>query len=80
MVFPQDIEASYRDMAADPAREKEAQEWSEGLIAGASFTEASKRSSEPLMNVDKAFCFHQRLSAARGFRCPAFTGIMICGG
>jgi predicted CopG family antitoxin len=32
----QDIEASYRDMAADQVREKEAMEWSEGLIADAS--------------------------------------------
>jgi hypothetical protein len=32
-VEPQDIEASYRRMAADRAREQEALEWSEGLIA-----------------------------------------------
>ena len=32
-VVPQDIEASYRDMAAGQAREQEALEWSEGLIA-----------------------------------------------
>jgi hypothetical protein len=38
-VVPQDIEAAYRDMAADPAREQEALEWSEGLIADSSFTE-----------------------------------------
>ena len=44
IVFPQDIEASYRDMAADPAREKEAMEWSEGVIAGSSFTEPGKKS------------------------------------
>jgi hypothetical protein len=31
-----DIEASYRDMAADQAREKEALEWSEALIAESS--------------------------------------------
>jgi hypothetical protein len=31
-VVPQDIEASYRDMAADQAREQEALEWSEGLV------------------------------------------------
>jgi len=42
---PQDIEASYldeasyRDMAADPACEREALEWSEGLIADSSRTE-----------------------------------------
>ena len=35
-VVPQDIEASYRDMAADEVREHEALEWSEGLIAEAS--------------------------------------------
>jgi hypothetical protein len=32
-VVPQDIEASYRDMAADQVREQEALEWSEGVIA-----------------------------------------------
>ena len=32
-VVPQDIEASYRDMAADQAREQEALEWSEGVIS-----------------------------------------------
>jgi predicted CopG family antitoxin len=32
-VVPQDIEAGYREMAADQAREQEALEWSEGLIA-----------------------------------------------
>jgi predicted CopG family antitoxin len=32
-VVPEDMEASYRDMAADEAREHEALEWSEGLIA-----------------------------------------------
>jgi hypothetical protein len=32
-VMPDDIEAAYRDMAADQAREHEALEWSEGLIA-----------------------------------------------
>jgi hypothetical protein len=31
-VVPQDIEASYREMAADQAREHEALEWSEGVI------------------------------------------------
>lgn len=31
-VLPQDMEAAYRDMAADEAREAEALEWSEGLI------------------------------------------------
>lgn len=35
VVLP-DIEASYRDMAADLAREQEAVEWSESLIADAS--------------------------------------------
>ena len=34
-VVPQDLEASYRDMAADEAREQEALEWSEGVIADA---------------------------------------------
>jgi predicted CopG family antitoxin len=38
-VVPQDIEAAYRDMAADHAREQEALEWSEGLIADSAFTE-----------------------------------------
>ena len=34
-VIPRDIEASYREMAADEAREHEALEWSEGVIADA---------------------------------------------
>ncbi|MGA3027160.1 MAG: addiction module antitoxin [Bryobacteraceae bacterium] len=38
-VVPEEIEASYRDMAADQTREREALEWSEGLIADSSFTE-----------------------------------------
>jgi len=32
-VVPHDIETAYRDMAADHAREQEALEWSEGVIA-----------------------------------------------
>jgi hypothetical protein len=28
----QDLEASYREMAADEARERDAMEWSEGVI------------------------------------------------
>jgi predicted CopG family antitoxin len=35
-VVLQDMEASYREMAADEAREQEALEWSEGLIGDAS--------------------------------------------
>ncbi|MBM3739519.1 MAG: NAD(P)H-dependent oxidoreductase [Acidobacteria bacterium] len=31
-VVPEEIEAAYREMAADRAREQEALEWSEGLI------------------------------------------------
>lgn len=38
-VVKQDIEAAYREMAADNAREQEALEWSEGLIADSSITE-----------------------------------------
>jgi predicted CopG family antitoxin len=34
-VVPLDIEASYREMAADQAREQQALEWSEGLIGDA---------------------------------------------
>ena len=34
--MPPDIEVSYRDMATDQAREKEALEWSEALIADSS--------------------------------------------
>ena len=34
-VVPPDIEASYREMAADDSREQEAQEWSESLIGDA---------------------------------------------
>ena len=37
-LFSKDLEAAYRAMAADKEREKEAQEWSEGLI-GDSFDE-----------------------------------------
>ncbi|HWP00505.1 MAG TPA: hypothetical protein VNL74_07765 [Methylococcus sp.] len=32
LVCPEDMEAAYREMAADEAREAEALEWSEGLI------------------------------------------------
>ena len=38
-VVPRDIEASYRDMATDQAREQEALEWSEALIADSSLPE-----------------------------------------
>ena len=38
-VVLQDLEASYREMAADQAREQEALEWSEGVIGDASVTE-----------------------------------------
>jgi hypothetical protein len=33
---PQDIEAAYRDIAADQACEQEASEWSEAVIADSS--------------------------------------------
>ena len=33
-VLPADLDAPYREMAADEAREREALEWSEGVIAG----------------------------------------------
>jgi predicted CopG family antitoxin len=39
VVPPQDIEAEYRDMAADATREQEALEWSEGVISDASLAE-----------------------------------------
>lgn len=35
-VGPLDLEASYREMAADRAREPEALDWSEGVIADSS--------------------------------------------
>ena len=38
-VVPRDIEASYRDMAADQSREQDALEWSEALIADSSLPE-----------------------------------------
>jgi predicted CopG family antitoxin len=38
-VVPRDIEASYREMAADQERERQALEWSEGLIADSSLSE-----------------------------------------
>jgi hypothetical protein len=38
-VVPMDIEASYREMAADASREQDAFEWSEGLIEDASLTD-----------------------------------------
>jgi predicted CopG family antitoxin len=34
-VLPEDMEAAYRDMAADENREREALAWSEGLIGDA---------------------------------------------
>ena len=34
-VLPEDMEAAYRDMAADENREREALAWSEGLIGNA---------------------------------------------
>ena len=40
-VVPRDIEASYSEMAADQAREDEALEWSEGLMADSSLTESN---------------------------------------
>ena len=33
------MEASYREMVADDLREREAREWSEGVIADSSFVE-----------------------------------------
>lgn len=41
-VVPQDIEACYRDMAADQAREREALEWSEGVIGDSCHPHASR--------------------------------------
>lgn len=38
-VVPQDMETSYRDMAADHGREQEALDWSEGFIADSSLPE-----------------------------------------
>ena len=38
-VAPENIEASYRDMAADEGREQEALDWSESLIADSSLPE-----------------------------------------
>ena len=38
-VVPEDIEAAYREMAADQTREPEALEWSEGLIGDSSLAE-----------------------------------------
>ena len=35
MELPENIEAAYRDMAADEGREQEALAWSEGLIGDA---------------------------------------------
>ena len=35
-VVPEEMEAAYREMAADQTREREALEWSEGLIPDAS--------------------------------------------
>jgi predicted CopG family antitoxin len=39
-VVPQDIEAAYREMASDEAREQEALEWSEGVISDSASTES----------------------------------------
>jgi hypothetical protein len=41
-IMPQDIEASYQDMAADQAREQEALEWSEALITDSCSTHGSR--------------------------------------
>lgn len=38
-VVPEETEAAYRDMATDQAREQEALEWSEGLMADSSLAE-----------------------------------------
>ena len=38
-VVPEEMEAAYRDMAGDQAREQEALEWSEGLMADSSATD-----------------------------------------
>ncbi len=38
-VVPDDMEAAYREMAADRLREQEALEWSEGLITECSLPE-----------------------------------------
>ena len=38
-VVPDEIEAAYREMAAEQAREQEALEWSEGLISDSSLAE-----------------------------------------
>ena len=38
-VVPQDIEASYREMAADQAREQDALAWSEGVIGDGTLAE-----------------------------------------
>jgi predicted CopG family antitoxin len=40
-VVPLDIEASYREMASDEAREDEALEWSEGLIGDSTVAETN---------------------------------------
>ena len=42
-VVPQDIEASYRDMAAHHASEREALDWSEGLIGDSTPTDPNAR-------------------------------------
>jgi len=39
-VVPQDMEAAYREMAADAVREREALEWSEGVIGDSSLPES----------------------------------------
>lgn len=38
-LFPAELEASYREMAADSEREKEADEWSENLIGDVNETQ-----------------------------------------
>jgi predicted CopG family antitoxin len=38
-VVPDDIDAAYRDMAADADRERQALEWAEGLVGDSSLAE-----------------------------------------
>jgi predicted CopG family antitoxin len=41
-VVPSDMEAAYREMAADDARERDALEWSEGVIGDIASAHASR--------------------------------------
>jgi hypothetical protein len=65
---PQDIEASYRDMAADRAREQEALEWSEAQIATVGKQRLKSKlatlSPDDVRAIERAICIQLGLSTS----------------